>query len=314
MAAGTPAARRPGPPRRFDREAATFYLFAAPWIVGFLAFTLGPMLAAAYLSLTEYGMVAEPRWVGLRNYQRMLFSDRLFWQSLQVTLTYALLYVPLLLALALAIALLLNRRVRGIAAFRTIYFLPTVLPAIASVILWWYLLNKDYGLVNAALGLVGVEGPAWLHTSETALWAVILIGLWGFGYTMVIFLAGLQGVPAELYEAAEIDGAGRLARFRHVTLPMISPVMFFNLTVGTIGALQVFTPAFVLGSVISGIGLSGPGNSLLFYALYLYNSAFRFLQMGYAAALAWFLFVVILLITAVHFLVGRRWVYYGGGR
>jgi multiple sugar transport system permease protein len=309
---GAGARPRRGP--RIREETVAFYLFASPWLVGFVLFTLGPMLAAVYLSLTDYDMVSAPRWTGTRNFYKMLFADKLFWHSLRVTFTYAVLYVPLLLTLALGIALLLNQRLRGMHVFRTVFFLPTILPAIASVILWWYLFNKDYGLINTVLGLFGVRGPAWLEVSETALWAVIVIALWGFGHTMVIFLAGLQGVPQELYEAAEIDGAGQLAKFRNVTLPMISPVMFFNLTIGTIGALQVFTPAFVLGSVISGIGMSGPGNSLLFYALYLYNNAFRFLQMGYAAALAWFLFVVIVLITLVHFAVGRRWVHYGGGR
>jgi multiple sugar transport system permease protein len=299
---------------RPKREALTFYLFVAPWLIGFVAFTLGPMIASLYLSLTEYAMVTPPRWVGAANIQRMFTGDKLFWQSLQVTFTYALFHIPLTLAIALAAALLLNQSLRGIAIYRTIFFLPAILPAIASSILWWYLFNKDFGLINAVLGWVGIRGPAWLDDSSTALWAVIIIGLWGFGYTMVIFLAGLQGVPQELYEAAAIDGASAWARFRYVTLPMISSVMFFNLTIGTIGTFQVFTPAFVLGSVVSGSGSSGPANSLLFYALYLYNNAFRYLNMGYAAALAWFLFVIIVVITIVHFGVGRRWVYYADGR
>lgn len=299
---------------RVRGETVTFYLFAAPWIIGFLVFTLGPMIASTYLSLTEYAMVTAPRWVGLKNYERMFFGDKLFWQSLQVTFTYAIFHIPLTIVIALAASLLVNQRLRGIYAFRTIFFLPSILPAIASSILWWYLFNKDFGLLNSILGLVGINGPAWLDNSSTALWAVIIIGLWGFGYTMVIFLAGLQGVPTALYEAAEIDGAGRWAKFWNVTLPMISPVMFFNLTIGTIATFQVFTPAFVLGSVASGSGSSGPANSLLFYALYLYNNAFRFLNMGYAAALAWFLFIVIVVITIIHFVVGRHWVYYAGGR
>lgn len=299
---------------RLQSEIVAFYLFISPWLVGFIVFTLGPMVASAYLSLTEYAMITPPRWVGLANFQRMFFGDKLFWQSLQVTFTYALFHIPLTLAFALAAALLLNQRLRGIYAFRTIFFLPSILPAIASSILWWYLFNKDFGLINTVLSMAGISGPAWLDDSTTALWAVIIIGLWGFGHTMIIFLAGLQGVPAELYEAAEIDGAGRWARFRHVTLPMISPVMFFNLTIGTIATFQVFTPAFVLGSVASGSGSAGPGNALLFYALYLYNNAFRYLTMGYAAALAWFLFVLIVIVTVIHFAVGRRWVYYAGGR
>ena len=301
--------------RRLVRgETVAFYVFVLPWIIGFIVFTLGPMLASVYLSLTEYDMMTPPRWIGTKNFERMLYGDKLFWHSLWVTVTYAVFHIPLTIAFALGAALLLNQKLHGISAFRTIFFLPAILPAIASSILWWYVFNKDYGLVNTVLGFAGIRGPAWLDDSTTALWAVVIIGLWGFGYTMVIFLAGLQGVPQELYEAAEIDGAGRWTKFWHVTLPMISPVMFFNLTIGTIGTFQVFTPAFVLGSVLSGQGSSGPANSLLFYALYLYNNAFRFLNMGYAATLAWFLFVIIVIVTIIHFAVGRHWVYYPGGR
>jgi multiple sugar transport system permease protein len=306
---GTARARR-----RLHPETVTFYLFAAPWIVGFLVFTVGPMVASLYLSLTEYNMMTPPRWVGTLNYYRMLYGDKFYWQSLGVTLTYAVFHIPLNLAIALGAALLINQQLRGIYVFRTIFFLPSILPAIASSILWWYVFSKDYGLLNTILALVGISGPAWLETSTTALWAVIVIGLWGFGNTMVIFLAGLQSVPRELYEAAEIDGAGRWAKFRNVTLPMLSPVMFFNLTIGTIATFQVFTPAYVLGTVVSGVGTSGPANAYLFYALYLYNTAFRYFAMGYASALAWSLFLIIVAVTVVHFLLARRWVYYAGGR
>ncbi|MBI2941939.1 MAG: sugar ABC transporter permease [Chloroflexi bacterium] len=262
------------------------------------------MLASLYLSLTEYKMVTPPRFIGLGNYELMLKNDLLFWKSLSVTFTYAIFHIPLALAIALGAALLLNQRLGGMPYFRTIFFLPVVLPAAASSILWWYMFNKDYGLINRGLELFGIEGPAWLALSDTALWAIIIMGFWTFGYAMVIFLAGLQAVPAVLYEAAEIDGGGRWARFRHVTLPMISPVLFFNLIMGTIATFQVFTQAFIMTN-------GGPANATLFYALYLYNNAFTYLKMGYASALAWALFVIIVVLTTINFTVGRRWVHYG---
>jgi len=272
------------------------------------------MLAALYLSMTEYNVVTAPTFIGLGNFDRMFTKDPLLWKSLGITFTYAVVHIPLTLLIALAAAVLLNQQLRGIYAFRTIFFLPAVLPAVASAILWRYLFDKNFGLLNAALGAFGIEGPAWLEDSATALWAVIIMGLWGFGYTMVIYLAGLQGVPQELHEAAQIDGAGRWTRFRHVTVPMISPVIFFNLTIGTIGALQVFAQAYVLSTFTGQTGAAGPANSLLFYALYLYNNAFRYFLMGYASAMAWILFLIILVITAVHFVLSRRWVHYGGTR
>lgn len=298
--------------RRFWSGYLTFYLYVAPWIIGFLVFTVGPMIASLYFSFTEYNIITPPKPIGLANFDRMLTKDPLFWKSLQVTFTYAVFHIPLTLAVALAAAMLLNQQVRALHVFRTIFFLPAILPAVASAILWTYLFHKDFGLLNIGLGALGIQGPAWLDDSSTALWAVIIIGLWGFGYTMVIFLAGLQGVPSSLYEAAELDGAGRWMKFRHVTVPMISPVMFFNLTIGTIAAFQVFAQAFILSTFSGQTGAAGPANSLLFFALYLYNNAFRYFLMGYASSLAWILFVIILVITGLHFVLGRRWVYYGG--
>jgi len=283
-------------------------------MIGFLVFTVGPMIASFYLALSEYNIITEPKFIGLDNYDRMFNKDPLYWKSLGVTLTYAIFHIPLTLIIALGAAMLINQKLTGIYTFRTIFFLPAILPAAASAILWRYLFHKDFGLLNMGLEVVGIAGPAWLEDSNTALLAVIILGMWGFGYAMVIFLAGLQEVPQELYEAAQIDGAGRWDKFRHVTLPMISPVMFFNLTIGTIGALQVFAQAYILSYFSGSTGAAGPANALLFYALYLYNNAFRYLLMGYASAMAWILFLIIMAITAIHFAGSRRWVHYGGTR
>jgi multiple sugar transport system permease protein len=288
------------------REAILGYLFAAPWFIGFALFTAGPMLLSLYLSLTDYSLFSPPKWVGLGNYTRLLTGeDELFYLSLWNTLFYVMFVVPLGMLLSLGIALLLNQPIPLVRLWRTIYYLPAVTAGVAVLLLWGWLLTPTTGLVNQALGAVGLPGPAWLGDEHWSKPAIILIGLWGAGGGMVIYLAGLQAIPRHLYEAAEIDGAGRWSRFWHVTLPMLSPTIFFNLIISVIATFQVFQPAYVLTG-------GGPVNSTLFYVFYLYNQAFQFGRQGYASALAWILLAIVLALTAINFKLSGRWVYYEG--
>jgi multiple sugar transport system permease protein len=282
----------------------------APAVTGFLLLQLGPMLASAYLSLTRYDVVSPPQFIGMANYSYLLKDDPSFWPSVRVTAIYAAVSVPLGLALSLGVALLLNRRVHAVGVFRTIYFLPSLLPATASGVVWVFIFHPTQGLLNRALAGVGVAGPAWTASVDWALPALIIMGLWGFGGAMVIFLAGLQDVPRQLYEAAELDGAGRWQQFRHVTFPQLSPVLFFNLVMGLIGAMKVFDSAYVFGLTGAGVP-GGPARATLFYALNLYLKAFNYFHMGLASAMAWFLFFVILLLTWLNFVLARRWVHTG---
>jgi multiple sugar transport system permease protein len=287
------------------REALWAYLLISPWIVGFIIWTAGPMLASLFLSLTEYNVVSPLRWLGLANYSSALFSDPLFWQSLKVTFTYAALSLPSGLAVGLAVALLLNLNVPGLSVWRAIYYLPSVISGVAVAVLWQYVFNPRFGVLNWALSLVGIKGPGWLADPKWALPALAIMSLWGAGGGMVLYLAALQSVPTALYDAAKVDGAGAWQRLRYVTLPMISPVIFFNLVMGTIGTFQYFTNAYVMTQ-------GGPTNATLFYNLHLYNNAFRYFRMGYASALAWMLFVIILLLTLLIFRSSTVWVYYEG--
>jgi multiple sugar transport system permease protein len=291
--------------RSVVRENVAGFLFISPWIVGFLAFELGPVAAAAYLSLTSYDLLSAPELIGLRNYDRMINRDPLFWHSLRLTGIYALGSVALHVVCGVALALLLNSRIRGLSVYRTVYYLPAVVSGVAVSYMWLWVLNKDAGVLNAALRYVGVEGPNWLFSVEWALPAFILMSLWSVGGGMVLYLAGLQGVPTALYEAAALDGAGWWAKTRHVTVPMISPVIFFNFVMGIIGSFQVFTGAFVMTQ-------GGPANATLFYVLGLYRHAFENFRMGYAAALAMVLFAIIMALTALSFRVSNRLVYYEG--
>ncbi len=284
------------------REAITGYLFTAPATLGFLVWIVGPMLYSAWLSLTEWDLLTQPRFVGLGNYAAM-FQDPLFWQSLKVTFYYTIVSVPLFQALAFAVALLMNVKVRGITVFRTIYYLPSIVPVVANALLFAWIFNSDFGLLNAALRAVGLPKVLWLQDPRWAMPALITMSLWGIGGAMLIYLAGLQGVPEQLYEAAELDGANMWHRFRHVTVPMVSPVIFFNLVLGLIGALQTFTQGYIITN-------GGPQNSTLFYALYLYRQAFTNFKMGYAAAMAWVLFVIVLLLSVLVFRTLGRQVYY----
>ncbi|ACZ43400.1 binding-protein-dependent transport systems inner membrane component [Thermobaculum terrenum ATCC BAA-798] len=285
-----------------QREALHCYIFMAPSVLGLLLFSLGPMIASLLLSFTQYDVVSPPKWIGLQNYQDLLHDD-LFWQALKVTSLYSAVSVPATLALGLLLALLLNQRFRGVYFLRTVYYLPTVISGVAVAMLWRWMFNADYGIINVLLGKVGVQGPQWLLSERWALPALIITSLWGFGGTMLIYLAGLQGIPTELYEAAEIDGAGTWGKFRHVTLPLISHVTFFNLVLGIIGSLQVFAEAYVLTG-------GGPNNATLLLSVYLYNNAFQYLKMGYASAIAWVMFVIVLLLTLLVLRSSSRWVFY----
>ncbi|MBS1709872.1 MAG: sugar ABC transporter permease [Armatimonadetes bacterium] len=279
--------------------------FITPWLVGFLCFTLGPMLTSLWLSLNKYDLVTH-QFVGFENYRRILQADPLFWKSLQNTVLYAVFTVPLGIAGSLAIALLLNQKVRGIPVFRTCFYLPSMVPAVAGALVWSWVFNADNGVLNQALGFLGLPHIQWLQDERYTLFAFVLMSLWGVGgQRMIIFLAGLQGISETYYEAAKIDGASVLQQFRHITLPMLSPVMFFNMVLGVIGAFQVFTSAYIMTS-------GGPNNASLFYALYLFRNAFEYFKFGKAAALAWLLFVLLLGLTLVQFKNSKKWVFYEG--
>lgn len=288
-----------------QREALAFYAFISPWLVGFVLLTAGPILASFALSFTAWDMASAPTFVGLGNYTALFTADKLFGQSLFVTLIWVVIGVPLRLVVAYLAAVALNQRLPAIGLFRTIFYLPAVVSGVAVALLWVWLLQPQYGLVNSFLRIFGVQGPAWLGSEEWALPGFILMSLWGTGASMVIFLAGLQSVPADLYEAAEIDGAGPLAKFWQVTIPMTTPVILFNLIIGVIQSFQVFTQAYVMTN-------GGPNNATLFYVLYLYRVAFNYHQMGYASAMAWILFVAVLACTLLVFRSSARWVYYEG--
>ncbi len=275
------------------RRTITGYLFIMPFILGFLFWFLAPALVAVWLTFTDWNLIRAPRYVGFDNIWR-LGTDKLFWQSLKVTTLYTLASVPLGLVLAFLLALLINTKVRGIAFFRTIYYLPSIVPAVASAVLWAWIFNTEFGLLNAILRWFGIARIAWLQDPTYALWALIMMSLWGVGGAMIIYLAGLQGIPDVYYEAAEIDGAGRLRQLWNITLPLLSPVIFFNLIMSIIGTFQVFTAGYLITD-------GGPQNATLFYVLYLYRNGFEYLNMGYAAALAWVLFFIILVLTLLIF-------------
>ena len=299
------ASRRFGLSRMEWDEARWFYLLASPWIIGFLVFALGPILASFYLSFTQYDMANPPVWTGLSNYQQLL-QDPLVGQSLKVTAIWVFGGLPLRLLTAFVFALLLNQQLPVSGIFRTIFYLPSVVSGVAVALVWMWLLQPQFGILNYFLSLIGVAGPRWLSSPTWALPGFIIMSLWSTGATMVIFLAGLQGIPLELYEAAEIDGAGAMRRFWAVTIPLMTPVILFNLVMGIISSFQVFTQAFVMTN-------GGPANATLFYMLYLYRVAFQYTQMGYASAMAWVLFLIILALTLLIFRSSNNWVYYESG-
>jgi len=287
------------------RKSLTGYAFISPWLIGFLVFTAFPFLASIYLSFTRYDIVSPPAWVGASNYRLLFTRDPLFWKSLSITFKYALIAVPLGTLASIGLALLLNLNVRGMSVYRTIFYLPSIVPVVATSVVWMWILNPQIGLVNGLLKRVGVTGPAWLQDTKWAFWSLVLMSVWGVGGSMVIYLAGLKDIPRHLYEAALIDGANPLQRTLRITLPLLTPVIFFNVVMGVIGAFQYFTQAYIMTQ-------GGPEDSTQFYALYLFSRAWRYLDMGYACAMAWILFLVIMAVTALLFKTQSRWVKYGG--
>jgi multiple sugar transport system permease protein len=287
------------------REAVACYIFIAPGVLGYLIFVLGPVLYSLAMSLMDYGVVTAPRFIGLDNW-RVIFSfrqDPLIWQSLKVTTYYSIGSVACGVTSALFVAMLMNQRILGIYLFRTIYYMPSVISGVPVALLWMWIFNPSFGVLNTALAWLGIDGPQWLFDPFWVIPAFVIMSLWGIGGAMVIFLAGLQGIPQNLYEAAELDGANIMARFRHITLPMLSPVIFFNVVLGIIGSFQAFTQSFIMTQ-------GGPANASLLYVLYLYRNAFQYFKMGYASAMAWLLLVVIMALTLLVFRSSAVWVYY----
>jgi multiple sugar transport system permease protein len=289
-----------------SREQRLGLWFISPWLIGFVLLTLYPILATLYLSFTDYRVLSPPRWVGWANYRELLLDTENFWPSLGNTVFFFL-ELPLALILGLALALLLNQKLRGMTIYRTLFYLPSIVPVVANAMLWLWLLNPEHGLVNTGLRAVHIPAPAWLASPLWAKPALIVMDLWAVGGSMVIYLAALQGVPTSLYEAADLDGANAFQKLVSVTLPAISPVIFFNLIMGVIGTFQYFTQTFVMTK-------GGPDKATLFYALYLYQNAFQYFRMGAACAMAWLLFLVTLAATFLVFKTSAGWVYYEGER
>lgn len=298
----TPAARR---------EATIFYLTISPWMIGFLLFTVIPMGMSLYLSFTSWKVLSPPQWIGLQNYVTMFTNDPDFYQSLKVTILFSITSVPLQMLVALFLAILLNEATHAVGFFRTAFYIPSIVASVASAVLWTWIFNPRFGPVNGLLRTLGMGTPQWFNDPNYALAALVIMSTWGVGGQMLIFLAGLKGLPRSLYEAAEVDGAGRLTRFLRITLPMLSPTIFFNLVMSMIGAFQTFDSAFVISTAHAG-QIGAPLKSTLFYLLHLYQEGFTYLNMGYASALAWVLFIVILSVTYFINRTSERWVFYSG--
>lgn len=295
------------------REALTGWLFALPWVLGFLLFTAGPMIFSLYASFTRYNMIAAPRWIGTRNYEA-IFNDDRFYIALQNTFWLVAVKVPLVVVVSIAIALLLNMDLPGAKTFRTIFYLPSILAGAAAIFLWRWILAPD-GLLNRGLEAIGISGPAWFFDPAWTKPGLVVMGMWWIGANILIYLASLKGIPQSLYEAAAIDGANSWKKLWYITLPMLSPTIFFQIVTGIIGTFQIFTSAYIIASADPSNNREGPGQSLLFYVLYIYNRAFGRtgqggFQMGYASALAWILLVIILAVTLFQLWLSRRWVYY----
>ena len=290
------------PARR--REAISGYLFISPWLIGFLIFFVAPIIASFVLSFTTWNIVGSPQWVGLQNYQD-IFADARFFKSVQVTITYAVFYLPLEVICGIGLAVLMNQKLRGIGIFRTLYYMPYVVPQVAAALVWVWMLNARYGVVKTIRSAFGATGPNWLGNPRYVLPSMILIALWGVGGSSIIYLAGLQNIPQSLYEAATVDGANRIQQFFRLTLPLLSPTIFFQVVLGLIGVFQTFTPAYIAAGANG-----GPLQSGLFYMLYIYNKGFVTLRMGYASALAWLLTAFILVVTILVLRSSRYWVYY----
>ncbi|HEY3109887.1 MAG TPA: sugar ABC transporter permease [Chloroflexota bacterium] len=302
--AGDAVARRWLTQRR--REELTAYLFILPWVIGFLIFTAGAMLFSFYISLNETDLLSLSKFVGLRNYTKALTSDSLFMKSLAVTAWYTVMVVPFGTVVAMAIAMMLNQKLRWVGVWRTIYYMPALVSGVAVALLWGWVLNPDYGIVNQGLKLLGVPGPRWFGSETWAVPGMVLVAVWGTGTNMVLYLAGLQSIPTEVQEAARIDGAGPWRLFWNVTLPLLTPTVFFNVLTSIIGSFQVFTLALILTA-------GGPNNATLTMVLYLYREGFQLFNFGYASAVAWLLFAIIMIFTLIVMRSSSTWVHYEGG-
>ncbi len=303
---------RPTRSRHAAREELTGWLFAAPWIIGFLLFTAGPMLYSLYTSFTTYNIIQAPKWIGLTNFTNLFTNDQFFGISLINTFWMVIIKTPVVMAIAIAIAIMLNSNIPAQRGFTTIIYLPNVLSGVAAIFLWQWILNPA-GLLNTGLKVFGINGPGWFVDPAWTKPGMVIMGLWWIGGNVLIYLAGLKGIPKDLYEAAALDGASGWRVIRYITLPLLSATMFFEIVTSIIGTFQIFTTAFILSGDNSAFG--GPGSSMLFYVLYLYNRAFGRVgqggfQMGYASAMAWVLFLIILIITAIQLQLAKRWVYY----
>ncbi len=288
-----------------SRRDLTAYWFLAPWLLGFVVFTLGPVLVSLYLSFTKFDLLQPPTWIGADNYVRMFTADYRFYQALKVTFTYLLFEVPLKLTFALLIAILLDKAVRGGGIYRALFYIPSLLGGSVAIAVLWRQLFEGNGTVNQLLlWLFGIQGPSWISNPNTAIYTLVILAIWQFGSPMIIFLAGLRQIPQDLYEAASMDGASKFRQFYRITLPLLAPVIFFNMVLQVIEGFKAFTPAFI----ISG-GTGGPVDSTLFYTLFLYQEAFAYFRMGYAAALAWVLLIIIGGFTALSFLTSKYWVH-----
>lgn len=281
-------------------------LFVSPWLIGLGVFLLYPIFASFYFSLCEYSVLMKPQFIGLGNYVDLL-TDEVFWKGLANTLYYALFALPLGVAVSLGLAILLNTGVRGMTIYRTIFFVPSLVPMVALAILWLWIFNGEHGVLNHVLGLMGIRGPGWLSDPTWSKPALVLLTLWGVGHAVVIYLAGLQSAPQQLYEAAELDGANWWHKVRHVTIPMVSPVILFNTIMGLIGVFQFFAVPYVMSP------RGQPARSTYFFAMYLYDNAFSYLRMGYASAMAWIMFLIILVLTLLALKFSERLVFYEGG-
>ncbi len=287
------------------REGRAGVLFASPWLLGFSIFLAYPLLASIYFSFCDYSVLKPPVWIGLDNY-RELMGDELFWTSLKNTLLYAVLALPAGMATAIILALLLNAKVKGMTVYRTIFFIPSLVPQVSLAVLWLWVLNGEHGVLNAVLERVGITGPNWLTDPNWSKPAMVIMSVWGVGNAVLIYLAGLQDVPQQLIEAAELDGANSWQKTRNVTIPMISPVILFNGIMGIIGTLQVFTVPFIM------FPNGTPARSTYFYAMYLFDNAFKYQKMGYASAMGWIMFVIILALTLTSLRMSEKHVHYGG--
>ncbi len=292
--------------RREKRELREGLLFASPWLIGFVVFMVVPLIFSFAISLTNYSFLSTSKFIGLRNYQKMLFEDPMIWQSLKITLSYAVIAVPLQLVFGFLLALLLNMPLKGVPFFRTIFYLPSLIVVVASSLLWKQMLNTDFGVLNYLLSLLGLRKISWLANTSTILGSLVIIHLWSVGRSMIINLSGLQSIPTQLYEAADIDGCGKIRQVFTITLPMLTPTIFLNLLTGMIGAFKSFS----MVNVLTG---GGPNNASKFYMLYLYENAFANYRMGYASAMSWLLFAIVAGLTLVVFRSSRSWVYYAGG-